>query len=171
MTNKYQPSTSRSQMAGRWSCEERVQKVHLNWFSSILHGLKNEKERQNWSLSYDSVHPLTLSYDYQYSNHCKHMYSSCCLWRDAITPLKRTFNLEGCTIFMKCFWFLRILKQRKKRGTCGTSRCLQMLVFQHSIMERVDECRTEHQIKNITNNYLWKQGWHASSRAVVSISS
>ena len=36
---------------------------------------------------------------------------------DASTPLKQTLNLKGCTIVLKPFWFLRMVKQNLKQGT------------------------------------------------------
>ena len=37
--------------SGIWRCEELVEKVHSCWFSFILHGNKNEKEREKWFMS------------------------------------------------------------------------------------------------------------------------
>ena len=50
LANRHKPFTSR-ELAGKGGCEEMLQKVHSNWFGSILHGIKNEKKGEKRSTS------------------------------------------------------------------------------------------------------------------------
>ena len=63
-------------MAGRERCEEGLQKIHTNWSGSILHGIKNQKEKSG-QCPYDRDHPLALQFAYKYSNQCEDIYSEC----------------------------------------------------------------------------------------------
>ena len=61
-------------MAGRGSCEERLQKIHTNWFGSIQNGIENQKEK-SCLCPYDRVHPLALQFAYKCSNQHEDIYS------------------------------------------------------------------------------------------------
>ena len=54
---------------------------------------------------------------------------SFCPCTDASSPLKLKLNLEACFVFVKFFWFLRILKQAIQWGTRWKLRYWQILVF------------------------------------------